>query len=86
MLWMPGLAGIINGAGHYWGYRNYDTMDNSRNLLPIGFLIAGEELHNNHHGKQWCAKFSRKWFEFDVSWFYICMLEKFGLAARIRGD
>lgn len=81
MLWIPfWAAGVINGAAHWWGYRNYDVKDTSRNLWPWAIWIGGEELHNNHHGEGASAKFSRKWYEFDLGWLYIKILEKFGLA------
>jgi len=81
MLWIPvTAAGIINGIGHYWGYRNYDCTDASTNIFPIGILIGGEELHNNHHTFGTSAKLSSKWYEFDIGWFYIRILEMMGLA------
>ncbi|MGN6389031.1 MAG: DesA family fatty acid desaturase [Burkholderiaceae bacterium] len=81
MLWIPvTAAGIINGVGHYWGYRNYDCADASRNILPIGILIGGEELHNNHHTFGTSARLSSKWYEFDIGWLYIRILETLGLA------
>jgi stearoyl-CoA desaturase (delta-9 desaturase) len=81
MAWIPvTAAGIINGIGHYWGYRNYDCKDASTNVLPIGILIGGEELHNNHHTFGTSAKLSAKWFEFDIGWLYISILAFFGLA------
>lgn len=81
MLWIPiTAAGIINGVGHYWGYRNFDSKDASTNVLPIGILIGGEELHNNHHTFGTSAKLSSKWFEFDIGWMYICILSRLGLA------
>jgi stearoyl-CoA desaturase (delta-9 desaturase) len=81
MLWIPvTAAGIINGIGHYWGYRNYDCVDASRNILPLGILIGGEELHNNHHTFGTSAKLSSKWYEFDIGWMYIRMMEIVGLA------
>ena len=81
MMWIPiTAAGIINGIGHYWGYRNYDCADASRNILPIGILIGGEELHNNHHTFGTSAKLSSKWYEFDIGWMYIRMMEVVGLA------
>jgi stearoyl-CoA desaturase (delta-9 desaturase) len=84
MLWIPiWAAGVINGLGHWWGYRNYEVKDTSRNLLPWGIWIGGEELHNNHHGDGACAKFSRRWFELDIGWIYIKILEKLRLA-KIR--
>lgn len=81
MLWIPiTAAGIINGIGHYWGYRNYDCADASTNILPIGILIGGEELHNNHHTFGSSAKLSSKWYEFDIGWMYIRLMELAGLA------
>ncbi|TFW13201.1 acyl-CoA desaturase [Massilia arenosa] len=81
MLWIPiTAAGIINGIGHYWGYRNYDCVDASRNVLPWGIIIGGEELHNNHHTFATSAKLSSKWYEFDIGWMYIRMMEMVGLA------
>jgi stearoyl-CoA desaturase (delta-9 desaturase) len=81
MMWIPiTAAGIINGIGHYWGYRNYEAADASTNIVPWGILIGGEELHNNHHTFASSAKLSSKWWEFDIGWFYIRTLETFGLA------
>lgn len=81
MLWIPiCAAGIINGIGHYWGYRNYDCVDASTNIFPFGILIGGEELHNNHHTFGTSAKLSSKWYEFDIGWVYIRILETLGLA------
>lgn len=81
MLWIPfWAAGVINGAAHWWGYRNYNVKDTSRNLLPWGIWIGGECLHNNHHGDGASAKFSKKWWEFDIGWMYITILSKLGLA------
>lgn len=81
MLWIPvSAAGIINGIGHYWGYRNYDCTDASTNIFPIGIIIGGEELHNNHHTFGSSAKLSSKWYEFDIGWMYIRILETLGLA------
>jgi stearoyl-CoA desaturase (Delta-9 desaturase) len=81
MLWIPvTAAGIINGIGHFWGYRNYDCPDASTNILPWGILIGGEELHNNHHTFGTSAKLSSKWYEFDIGWLYIRILETLGLA------
>jgi stearoyl-CoA desaturase (delta-9 desaturase) len=80
MVWIPvTAAGIINGIGHYWGYRNYDCKDASTNVLPIGILIGGEELHNNHHTFGTSAKLSAKWYEFDIGWLYISILAFLGL-------
>ncbi len=81
MLWIPvTAAGVINGVGHWWGYRNYETPDASTNIVPIGIIIGGEELHNNHHAFASSAKFSSKWWEFDIGWFYIRLMEMLGLA------
>ena len=81
MAWIPfWAAGVVNGVGHFWGYRNYDCDDASRNLLPWGILIGGEELHNNHHSFATSAKLSAKWYEFDIGWMYIRVLELLGLA------
>jgi len=81
MMWVPfWAAGMINGTGHYKGYRNYETRDWSTNLTPIAFWIGGEELHNNHHAFPSSAKFSLKWWEFDIGWMYIKILSFFGLA------
>jgi stearoyl-CoA desaturase (delta-9 desaturase) len=81
MLWIPiNAAGIINGIGHYFGYRNFECVDKSRNILPIGFFIGGEELHNNHHTFGTSAKFSYKWYEFDTGWMWIRIFSAFGLA------
>lgn len=84
MIWIPfWAAGVINGAAHWWGYRNYDVKDTSRNLWPWAFWIGGEELHNNHHGDGASAKFSKKPWEFDIGWFYIKVLSAMRLA-KIR--
>jgi len=81
MLWIPiTAAGVINGIGHFWGYRNYDCEDASTNIFPWGILIGGEELHNNHHTFATSAKLSNKWYEFDIGWFYIQMMSAVGLA------
>ena len=81
MAWIPVMAtGIINGLGHWWGYRNFESPDASANVSPWGILIGGEELHNNHHTYPTSAKFSVKPYEFDIGWFYICAMEKAGLA------
>ncbi len=81
MVWIPfWAAGVINGVGHYWGYRNFETEDASRNIVPFGLIIGGEEMHNNHHAYGVSAKFSNKWWEFDVGWFYIRLLEMLRLA------
>ncbi|MEM7401505.1 MAG: fatty acid desaturase [Pseudomonadota bacterium] len=81
MIWIPvTAAGVINGIGHYWGYRNFETEDGSTNITSLGFIIGGEELHNNHHAYPSSAKFSSKWWEVDLGWFYIKLLSLFGLA------
>jgi stearoyl-CoA desaturase (delta-9 desaturase) len=81
MMWIPlTAAGIINGIGHYWGYRNFQPADASRNILPWGILIGGEELHNNHHAYGTSARLSNRWYEFDIGWLYIRTLEILGLA------
>ena len=72
MLWIPfWAAGVINGIGHWWGYRNGETKDRSRNIVPWGIVIGGEELHNNHHLDPASARLSRRWCEFDIGWMYI---------------
>ncbi|MGE3161273.1 MAG: fatty acid desaturase [Burkholderiales bacterium] len=79
--WIPfWAAGVINGIGHYFGYRNFDVGDASKNIVPFGILIGGEELHNNHHAYATSAKLSAKWYEFDIGWMYIRILEALGLA------
>ena len=81
MAWIPiTAAGIINGVGHYWGYRNFACEDASTNIVPWGIIIGGEELHNNHHAYGTSAKLSNKWYEFDIGWLYIRILETLGLA------
>lgn len=81
MIWIPlTAAGIVNGVGHYWGYRNFETPDGSTNIISFGFLIGGEELHNNHHAYPGSAKLSSKWWEFDAGWLYIQILSCLHLA------
>lgn len=81
MFWIPFFAaGVVNGLGHWWGYRNYECADASTNIIPWGILIGGEELHNNHHTFASSAKLSSKWWEFDLGWFYIQLLQAVGLA------
>ncbi len=81
MLWIPiTAAGIINGIGHYWGYRNFACADTSTNIVPWGIVIGGEELHNNHHAYGTSAKLSSQWYEFDIGWLYIRTLAAVGLA------
>jgi stearoyl-CoA desaturase (delta-9 desaturase) len=80
MAWIPfWAAGVVNGVGHYWGYRNFACPDTSTNVSPWGILIGGEELHNNHHAYGSSAKFSSKWYEFDIGWMYITCLKSVGL-------
>ncbi|MCK9507284.1 MAG: fatty acid desaturase [Pigmentiphaga sp.] len=75
MVWIPfWAAGVVNGVGHYWGYRNFDSPDASRNVFPIGLIIGGEELHNNHHAYASSARFSSKWYELDIGWAWIKLL------------
>jgi len=84
MAWIPvTAAGIVNGIGHYWGYRNFESPDASTNIVPWGVVIGGEELHNNHHTYPTSAKFSVRRYEFDLAWGYIRALELLGLA-RVR--
>ena len=79
--WIPfWAAGVINGVGHFFGYRSYDVPDASTNIVPWGILIGGEELHNNHHAFASSAKLSSKWYEFDIGWMYIRALQALGLA------
>ncbi|WP_404365803.1 fatty acid desaturase [Marinobacter sp.] len=81
MMWIPvWAAGVVNGVGHYFGYRNYECADNARNIVPWAFFIGGEELHNNHHTYPNSSKLSRRWFEVDVGWGYIRMFQLFHLA------
>lgn len=81
IVWIPfWAAGVINGLGHWWGYRNGETKDRSTNLIPWAIWIGGEELHNNHHLAPASAKLSRRWFEFDIGWFYIKTLSMLRLA------
>jgi len=81
MIWIPLFAaGVINGIGHYWGYRNYESADAATNVVPWGILIGGEELHNNHHAFPSSAKLSSKPWEFDIGWLYISTLRLLGLA------
>ena len=85
MVWIPfWAAGMINGLAHWWGYRNGDTKDHSRNISPIGIVVGGEELHNNHHLDPASPKFSRKPWEFDIGWMYITVLRKLKLA-KLKG-
>ncbi len=85
MMWIPFFAaGVINGIGHFWGYRNFDSPDAATNISPWGILIGGEELHNNHHTYPTSAKLSSRWFEFDLGWTYIRILSALGLAKVLR--
>jgi stearoyl-CoA desaturase (delta-9 desaturase) len=84
MVWIPfWAAGVINGIGHFWGYRNFACADASTNIVPWGILVGGEELHNNHHAYATSAKLSNKWYEFDIGWLYIRLLEMLG-QARVK--
>ena len=81
MIWIPlWAAGVINGLGHWAGYRNGETRDLSRNLVPWGIVVGGEELHNNHHLDPASARLSRRWWEFDIGWMYICIFKNLRLA------
>ena len=81
MVWIPFFAaGVINGVGHYAGYRNFQSPDAATNIVPWGIVIGGEELHNNHHAFASSARLSYKWYEFDIGWFYIRLLEILGMA------
>ncbi|RDI44592.1 hypothetical protein AQULUS_01780 [Aquicella lusitana] len=85
MAWIPFFAaGVVNGIGHYWGYRNFECKDASRNIIPLGIFIGGEELHNNHHAYATSAKFSSKWWEMDIGWWVIRLLQFFRLASPKR--
>ena len=81
IIWIPfWAAGVINGIGHWYGYKNGTTRDHSRNIFPWGIVVGGEELHNNHHLNPASVKLSRRWFEFDIGWMYLTILSKIGLA------
>jgi stearoyl-CoA desaturase (delta-9 desaturase) len=85
MLWIPIFAaGVINGFGHWWGYRNFETTDSSTNLTPWAFFVGGEELHNNHHAFPSSARFSMRSFEFDIGWSALKLFERLGLARILR--
>ena len=85
MAWIPLFAaGVVNGIGHYWGYRNFECKDASRNIIPFGIFIGGEELHNNHHAFATSAKFSARWWEFDFGWLLIKAMQSVGLAKPKR--
>ena len=80
MIWIPfWAAGVINGVGHWIGYRNGKTRDHSRNIVPWGIVIGGEELHNNHHLDPASARLSKNWYEFDIGWMYINIFKLLGL-------
>jgi stearoyl-CoA desaturase (delta-9 desaturase) len=80
MIWIPfWAAGVINGVGHWIGYRNGKTKDHSRNIVPWGIVIGGEELHNNHHLDPASARLSKNWYEFDIGWMYINIFKSLGL-------
>jgi stearoyl-CoA desaturase (Delta-9 desaturase) len=81
MIWIPfWAAGVINGIGHFFGYRNHNTKDKSRNIIPIGLIVGGEELHNNHHNSPADTKLSNKWYEFDIGWMWFNILKFLRLA------
>ncbi|HEY0305377.1 MAG TPA: fatty acid desaturase, partial [Longimicrobiales bacterium] len=82
-VWIPIFGNVINGIGHAIGYRNFDTKDASRNIIPVGLWIVGEELHNNHHADPRSASFRAKWYEFDIGWVYIKLLSWVKLAKVI---
>jgi stearoyl-CoA desaturase (delta-9 desaturase) len=85
MVWIPfWAAGVVNGLGHWWGYRNFETTDTATNLTPWGFWIGGEELHNNHHAFPSSAKFALRKWEFDIGWAAIKLFESVGLAKVLR--
>ncbi|MGB0132874.1 DesA family fatty acid desaturase [Dokdonella sp.] len=85
MIWIPFMAaGVVNGLGHWWGYRNVESDDTSTNLTPWGLIIGGEELHNNHHAFPSSAKFSLRRFEFDIGWAMICVFNAIGMAKVMR--
>ena len=81
MIWIPfWAAGVINGLAHWWGYKNGETKDYSRNISPWGIIIGGEELHNNHHLSPANPKLSRNWFEFDIGWMWLTIFRYLKLA------
>ena len=86
MAWIPfWAAGVVNGIGHWFGYRNNDTNDRSKNIIPFGFIIGGEELHNNHHDSPASPKLSQKWWEIDIGWFWLNVLIKLKLV-KLKND
>ena len=85
MIWIPfWAAGVVNGVAHWWGYRNYETKDDSRNIIPWGIVIGGEELHNNHHNSPASPKLSSKPWEFDIGWMWFKIFNTLGLA-KLKG-
>jgi stearoyl-CoA desaturase (delta-9 desaturase) len=87
MIWIPfWAAGVINGIGHWWGYRNGETKDQSRNISPWGIIIGGEELHNNHHLAPASPKLSQHWFEFDIGYMWLKLFEVLRLAKIVQRD
>jgi stearoyl-CoA desaturase (delta-9 desaturase) len=85
MIWIPVFAaGVVNGIGHFWGYRNFATGDASTNIVPLGIIIGGEELHNNHHAFPSSAKFALRRWEFDIGWAAIKLFEAVGMAKVLR--
>lgn len=85
MVWIPlWAAGVVNGIGHWWGYRNAETRDHSRNVIPWDFWVGGELLHSNHHLNPASPKLSLKWWEFDIGWMYIQIFRALGLAKLTR--
>ncbi len=82
-VWIPIFGNVINGIGHAVGYRNFETKDHSRNIIPVGLWIVGEELHNNHHADPRSASFRARWYEFDIGWVYIKILSWVKLARVI---
>jgi len=81
MIWIPfWAAGVINGIGHWYGYKNGTSNDHSRNIIPWGIVVGGEELHNNHHLNPASVKLSRRWFEFDIGWMWLGLFRLVGLA------
>jgi stearoyl-CoA desaturase (Delta-9 desaturase) len=81
MIWIPfWAAGVINGVGHYFGYRSWNTKDKSKNIFPFGIIVGGEELHNSHHNDPGSVKFSDKWYEFDIGWMWFNIFKFLRLA------
>lgn len=84
MIWIPfWAAGVVNGLGHWFGYRNGATKDHSTNIFPLGIVIGGEELHNNHHLDPANPKLSRRWWEFDIGWLWFLIFKNLGLARKL---